>query len=445
MGTKSFSKGIRLLSYLLVLFIHPCFADTEPNKENIDALLERLTLENALKIAEITGSPEMDIAEAEILESTAKLATVQSKYGVRLKAEASPRYVYAIDTTVGDDVNDSYYFLSTSKILSDFGRTEKLSQATEADIRAEAIDFVSFRYHRRLLIIKAYMNVLLADQRYAVENEKMTIKYLKYDKSRERHLLGEVAEVDLLALESAYRTELINRMRSANRQSEARAELAALLNRPDNFPGDLQPINTNISDLNIPEYDVLLKKVLSMNPDLSAQDERVKAAQARLEHSRMSSRPVLDSAVELGNYERRYGEGGKWRVGVNLTIPFREGGRFKAEIAGRQAELQEEEARYQLMKNALRKKVLELVQELEVLKVAVESANIRLEYRDQYLDRSRSAYELEIQTDLGDASANMTEAQWNAGKVRYNFLLTLGNIDALLGIDPAKRFLEQVE
>jgi outer membrane protein TolC len=182
-----------------------------------------------------------------------------------------------------------------------------------------------------------------------------------------------------------------------------------------------------------------------MNPDLSAQDERVKAAQARLEHSRMSSRPVLDSAVELGNYERRYGEGGKWRVGVNLTIPFREGGRFKAEIAGRQAELQEEEARYQLMKNALRKKVLELVQELEVLKVAVESANIRLEYRDQYLDRSRSAYELEIQTDLGDASANMTEAQWNAGKVRYNFLLTLGNIDALLGIDPAKRFLEQVE
>ena len=72
----------------------------------------------------------------------------------------------------------------------------------------------------------------------------------------------------------------------------------------------------------------------------------------------------------------------------------------------------------------------------------LQSAKTRLEYRDQYLDRSRSAYELEIKTDLGDAAANMTEAQWNADKVRYDLLLTLGSIDALLGVDPAKRFLE---
>jgi hypothetical protein len=97
------------------------------------------------------------------------------------------------------------------------------------------------------------------------------------------------------------------------------------------------------------------------------------------------------------------------------------------------------------MKNALRKKVLQLVQELEVLKVAAEAANVSLEYRDLYLDRSRSAYELEIQTDLGDAAAGMTESQWNSDRVRYDLLLTLGNIDALLGIDPAKRFLELAE
>jgi outer membrane protein TolC len=127
------------------------------------------------------------------------------------------------------------------------------------------------------------------------------------------------------------------------------------------------------------------------------------------------------------------------------VIPIREGGRFKAEIAKQQAELKKEQAKYKLMKNALRKTVLELVQELEVLKVAAESADVRLEYRDQYLDRSRSAYELEIKTDLGDAAANMTEAQWNADKVKYDLLLTLGSIDALLGIDPAKRFLELAE
>ena len=419
-----------------------CFAEAAETEGNNDLLSEVLTLGNALRIAEINGSPERDIAEAEILESSAELATIQARYGFRVKAEAFPRYVYAINPGKGDDINDSYYFLSTNKILSDFGRTEKLAQAAEADIRADAIKFVNFRFRRRLQIIVVYLKVLLADQRYAVENEKMTITYLKYDKARERHDLGEVSDVDLLARESAYREELLSRMRSANRQSEARAELAALFNRPDEFPGELQPLKTEIEDFEISEYQDLLTKVLQKNPELSAQDERVKAAQARLQHSHMSKRPVLDSLVELGNYERRYGEGGKWRVGVNLVIPIREGGRFKAEIAKQQAELQKEQAKYQLMKNALRKTVLELVQELEVLKVAVESANVRLEYRDQYMDRSRSAYELEIKTDLGDAAANMTEAQWNADKVKYDLLLTLGNIDALLGIDPAIRFLE---
>jgi outer membrane protein TolC len=402
-------------------------------------------LADALGFAEIHGSPETDIAEAAILVSTAELASVESRYGFRIKAEAFPRYVYSIDSSKGEDINDSFYALSTNKILSDFGRTEKLSQAAEADVRADAIGFVSFRFRRRLLIIQAYLNVLLADQRYAVENEKMTIAYLQYDKLRDRHELGEISDVDLLEKESAYREELLTRMRSANRQSEARAELAVLLNRPDDFPAELQPIATEGGKTELAEYQMLLNEALEKNPELAAQSERVKAAQARLEHSQMSKRPVLDSLVELGNYKRRYGEGGKWRVGVNLVIPIREGGRFKADIAKQRAELQKEEARLKLMKNALRKTILELVQELEVLKTAVKSADVRLEFRDMYLDRSRSAYELEIKTDLGDASANMTAAQWNADKVKYDLLLTLGNLDALLGIDPAKRFLELVK
>ena len=426
---KIYSKSSIIAAICLLFVTSSCSAEV-------------LTLATALSTAETNGSPAKDIAEAEILESSAELAAVQSRYGFRVKAEAFPRYVYPLDSSQGETINDSFYALSTNKILSDFGRTEILSQAAAEDIRANAIQFVTFRFRRRLLITNIYLKVLLADQRYAVENEKMTISYLKYDKARERHDLGEVSDVDLLALESDYRVDLLTRMRSANRQSEARAELAALLNRPDEFPGELQPLNAPLTDIEIAEYQDLLNNVLEKNPELSAQDARVKAAQARLQHSRMSKRPVLDSLVELGNYQRRYGDGGKWRVGVNLVIPLREGGRFKAEIAKQQAELQKEEARYQLMKNALRKTVLELVQEVEVLRVAVESAEVRLEYRDQYLDRSRSAYELEIRTDLGDAAANMTEAQWNADKVKYDLLLTLGNIDALLGVDPAKRFLE---
>ena len=248
---------------LLSLCSLPVQANSDEASDADNAPLpDILSLENVLSIAEINGSPEREIAEAEILVSDSELAKIQSRYGIRIKAELAPRYVYAIDTTKGDDINDSYYFLGTSKILSDFGRTAQLTEAAEAELRADAIEFVSFRFRRRLKLIEAYLNVLLADQFYAVEDEKMTIKFLKYDKARERHDLGEVSDVDLIGLESAYREDLISRMRSANRQSEARARLAALLNRPDEFPAELLPVMIDIDEIEISEYQDLLSSAL---------------------------------------------------------------------------------------------------------------------------------------------------------------------------------------
>ena len=97
--------AVALLSLTVI-----CYADSDENKSNSDLSSEVLSLERALSIAEINGSPAVDIAEAEILESSANLATVKSKYGFRFKAEAYPRYVYAIDDSIGEDIIDSYYF-----------------------------------------------------------------------------------------------------------------------------------------------------------------------------------------------------------------------------------------------------------------------------------------------------------------------------------------------
>ena len=90
---------------------------------------------------------------------------------------------------------------------------------------------------------------------------------MQYDKARERHDLGEVSDVDLIALESAYRDELITRMRSANRQSEARAGLAVLLNRPDDFPAELQPVNASLDDIVISEYQDSAEQALDKKPE----------------------------------------------------------------------------------------------------------------------------------------------------------------------------------
>lgn len=427
-----------------MLFVMPCRAeDPPPGTAPSDIIPAFLDLHTALQIAEASGYPEIDIAESKILVSTADLDDVRSAYGLRSDIELNPRYAWSVDP--GDDVsiNDSFYVLGVNKLISDFGYTDKQAEAAESEIEARANEFLTSRFRHRLAIIEAYMDILLADRRYAVDTETMTLRYLKFDKARDRHELGEVSDVDLLGLESAYRNALITRARTANRQSETRAALAALLNHPDQFPGELEPLNAAADTLEVPDYQQMLAQVLERNPDLVAQQQRVASAQAAVDASKMQNRPKLGTDIELGNYQRRYGDGVKWRVGVNLNIPLLQGGQDKAETARLMAGLQEEQARLKLMQNAMRKTILAQVQELEALKIAQTAATLELEYRELYLDRSRSRYELEINTDLGDAAKNMSEAQWKADKVNFAILLGRARLDALLGNDPARQFLEE--
>jgi len=77
--------------------------------------------------------------------------------------------------------------------------------------------------------------------------------------------------------------------------------------------------------------------------------------------------------------------------------------------------------------------VLDLVQELENLKVERNAAKVRTNYRDLYLDRSRALYELEVNSDLGDAMTRVTEAQWLAAQVEFRLALAWARLDALTG------------
>ena len=439
------TKLWRTISLLAPCFIFaPAAMPQSEQAESAVVIPAFLDLATALSIAESSGYPGLDVAESRILASAADLADVKSSYGLRSGIELDPRYVYSVDPGDETTINDSYYRIGINKLISDFGYTDKLSVAAEAEIKARANEFVDSRYRHRLKIISAYMNVLLADRRYDVDNETMTLRYLKFDKARDRHELGEVSDVDLLGLESAYRNALITRARTANRQSQARAELAALLKHPDQFPAELEPIQVAHDDKTLaPAYEEVLVQALELNPELIAKGNEVDALLAEVDASKLQNRPKLDSELELGNYERRYGEGLKWRVGLNFNLPLLQGGRDKAETARLTAELMEAQAQLKLMQNAMRNKVLQLVQEIEALKVARTASATELEYRDLYLDRSRSQYELEIQSDLGDSAKNMAEAQWRADKVSYALMLTMAELEALLGRDPARFLIDK--
>ena len=81
----------------------------------------------------------------------------------------------------------------------------------------------------------------------------------------------------------------------------------------------------------------------------------------------------------------------------------------------------------------IRQRLLEAWLAVDVARVRVEEAQVTLDYRDLYLDRSRALYELEAQADLGDAMTRWSEARLAQAEVDHALAMALARLDALTG------------
>jgi outer membrane protein TolC len=253
---------------------------------------------------------------------------------------------------------------------------------------------------------------------------------------RERAALGQVSEVDLLEAENRYRETLITRTESQKRQAVARLRLAVALNRPGELPAELVAPSSP-AERPVPEYRELVRAVLERNPAIAALRRDLDAARATLEAERARRRPVLSGELEAAEYERPLASRSDRRAMLNLRIPLYQGGEVDAALARAAAEQDARAARMRKAEHDLHQATLDVVQELETLKVRQQAAAQRTAFRDLYLDRQRALYEMETQVSLGDAMARLTEAQWQAARVDFDLALAWARLDALTGVLPS--------
>ena len=390
-----------------------------------------LTLEQALALADDTH-PDLDLARADLERSRARLIEAEARSGARLLADLTPER--AQPAAGGSDINDSRARILLSKQLTDFGRQAALEAAAGAELVGRELALIDSRQRRRLDIMRRFFDVLLADLRYAVDNEDMAHRYVNFDRVRQRYELGQVSEVELLESENAYREVLIARTESEKRQAGSRLQLAVALNRPNQVPGELvRPALAHL-EREAPDYRTLLKEALEASPVVVAARKELEAAARSVEAARARNRPVLTAEAEAARYNETRGLGrNDWRIGLNLRIPLYDGGETDADIARAIAEHATREARLKKAEQDLQQAVLDLVQEIETLKVRRAVARQRLEFRDAALERTRSLYELEVQANLGDALVRLTEAQYLAARADFELALAWARVEALTG------------
>ncbi len=81
----------------------------------------------------------------------------------------------------------------------------------------------------------------------------------------------------------------------------------------------------------------------------------------------------------------------------------------------------------------LRQAFIELSLRMDIFKVAAERAESETQWREYYLERSRTLYEQEVKSDLGDAMTQQSKARLQKQQIRFCQALTLAELNALQG------------
>lgn len=399
-------------------------------------LPQPLTLADALRLGASVAdtAPEIALAQAQYDLARAEHEATESRFGLRAFVDLTPQTV--TPATESGWVADSRARLIVTKPLYDFGRQRALAQASAVVVEAREQNFIDARAQRRVEIMARFFDVLLADARYAVDNETTASNYVAYDHARERRELGQLSDIQLLESENRYQEARVRRSAAEAEQRNARMRLALALDRPDELPSELTP--PALTELvpeapELPDFKNVWAQLREHNPRLLAQRRELAGAQATVAAERARRRPVLSAEAEMAYYEREFLSRDDRRATLNLRIPLYQGGEDRAATARAAAKRNEAEARLRRMEFELRQTLWELLQEIETAKVQQQAAKVRANYRELYLDRSRALYELELRTELGDAMIRATEAAWLSAQADYRLALAWARLEALLG------------
>jgi len=397
-----------------------------------DPLPDPLTLDAAIAVAE-QSHPAVMVQQARVMRARAQAEEAQARSGVNALIDVSPLLTrFATDPT-GDLVNDSRAQFAMTKQLTDFGRSRALVDAAQARVQQQDWLLADARSQHKLVVMSRFLEVILADLKFHADDEEMTRLFTQYDRARERSELGMTPPVELLQRETAYRTALVARSRSEADQYAARVRLALSLNRPDQVPENLTRPTFAYLDTPVPDYNTTVETIVAGNAQLAALREEVKAAERTIAAENALRRPVLTAGIEATTWEQKIGSREDARIGLRLRIPLYQGGIDSAVLNRAVADHTEKQAELTRGELTLRRTVMNLIQELTMLKTARQTAKARLQYRELAADEARAQYELEIQTTLGESLARLTEAEYLSAKADFDAAVTWESLKALAG------------
>ena len=337
--------------------------------------------------------------------------------------------------------------------MYDSDRSETLLQADQTLLEQQSSLLSMYENQQRLNVVKAYLNVLLADFQYRIDDENMAIEYVSFDDVQDKHAVGQQSDVDLLEAEQRYESALVRRIKAEQMQLQTRIELANVLGLPDARPDELIfPALESFDSRSLKELTLqdLQQQAMQTNPQLVALKQEQQAQLFVVQNAQNISSPTVRADAWVGQLSSYPDDReGNWKATLSLDVPLYDGGAKSSAMAKAQAELNKIKAESQKLEQSLRTQVSEIYFQLKLLDAEKRQNQAFGDYADLYLDYSRALYENEATTDLGDSMVRLSEANYKVVSWQFKQALLWLQLDYLLGkkvmLNPAEKTLAKAE
>lgn len=390
-----------------------------------------LTLQQAIEYA--TTHPESELLD--VSAAQARIALDEAQQSQAMSVDLQGRIRWKTLQQQSGTKDDHQFSLVATKPIYDFGRSAVGEEIANRQLLQHEQAAADAREQRKLEIMERFFAVLLADHQRMVEDETMTIAFLRFKKKQDKEVTGDYSELDLLKAESLFQDARAKQKQSEMVQRMTRIQLAEAMNHPGEIPSQLVPPVVAPEQIfeQLESIESLLQLVQTRSPQVQQQQQAVEAAKKMLEQAKMGNHPELDAAFEVLDHSRVTSSKDRWRASLLLEVPLLDGGESGRKVAAAREALRQEQAKLELERRKVTEMVHQAHLEMEVLKAQWQADRIAEEYRDIELDRNRALYEQERQSNFGDSLIGVSASHLRSAKSRFAALMLRARLDRLSG------------
>lgn len=420
-------------SVLTILLLLPfVFATAEEAKTTAVDLPEPLTLDLALSLID-QQHPDLRYVSADLQYANSILQEKSSTNNLSVNLRAESKWIAPSAIAMNQSTEEQRLVLDVNKTLYDFGRLSAQVDEASQQILSQNLLYINARQRQYINVIQRYFNVVLADLQFYRYNEEMAVAYIEFDRTQIREKLGQRTELQVAEKNAAYQRIRRLRTQSQNQQRVTRSLLAQALNKPGSLPTTVSRPELNVISRELPEIEVLQKKVNENNPILTALRAQLTAARQKINYAYASDNPLLTGRVEAFKYAEPSNTANDWEATIILDVPLWSGSQVDAAVAKAKAEVYKIEAQLAQQELIVQQQVLELYLGIETLKIKHDEVVANMNFSELSLDQNRARYELEVQADLGYSMVKFSAAEREVVKTNFDMALAWAELDALSG------------